>query len=176
MNLNQSSTDYSLSDPQDMTAGRKAQDFLRERLAKRDSAKGETPVSNPTHTYKPPTGSSTPYKEQTSQIESKNWDNALNYSARNEAKHNFSMNNFNATDRANAAGQQAENITHSRDMFKGLRQSTLDMSDYYQQRSRERTINIFGDIWNQDGPPEWVAPEDPEKIEADLDKYEVDFD
>jgi hypothetical protein len=177
METNLNYSNMPVSDPGDMTAGRKAQDFLRDRLAKRDSRKPEAPVADPTHNFQAP-GMPPAYQEQSPSRAGgdNNFNTALKYGAMNEAQFKHSQQNFNAQDRAQQAIDRAEDETNSMNMFKGLRQATIDMSDYYQQRSRERTLNIFGDVWNTAGGPEWKSPEDPKEIEVDFDKYDVDFD
>ena len=175
MNLNQSMAETGIGTPEDMTKGRKAQDFLRERLERRDNATPEQPVSDPTHNFQAP-AMPPAYTERSPGTQGDNFGNSLNYAALNEAQFKHSQQNFNSIDRARNASAAAQETVRADDMFKGLRQATIDMSDYYQQRSRERTLNLFGDVWNVSGGPEWAAPDDPKEIKADLGQYEVDFD
>ena len=73
---------------------------------------------------------------------------------------------FDSVQRARQAGAAANETVKANDMFKGLRQSTVDQGDYYQASSRMRQAGLFGDVWNVQSAPKWVSPDDPEEIKT----------
>ncbi len=83
---------------------------------------------------------------------------------------NNAGNNYDSVMRGRQASAAANETVRANDMFKGLRQSTVDQGDYYQASSRMRQAGLFGDVWNVQSAPKWVSPDDPEEIKTTYDK------
>ena len=83
---------------------------------------------------------------------------------------NSANDGYSAVMRGREAAAAANETVKANDMFKGLRQSVVDQSDYYRASSRMTQAGLFGDVWNVQSPPKWVSPNDPEEIKTTYDK------
>ena len=131
-----------------------AQDFMQGKLYKQMSEQG---------TFDRTQGSSLP-TPPAAQKSDGNMVDAQIYNKLNEQSYDRSNNQFDSVQRARQAGAAANEDVNATNMFKGLRQSVVDQSDYYGASSTQRTAGIFGDVWNVQSPPEWKSPEDPEEL------------
>jgi hypothetical protein len=134
----------------------KAQDFLQNKLYKQMSHQGNFDAT-------PTTSSSTP-RVPTSERNDDGMIDAQIYNRFNEQQFDKSQERFDPVQRARQASAAADETVNSMNSFKGLRQSVIDQSDYYDASATQRTAGIFGDIWNVQSPPNWKAPEDPEAL------------
>ena len=131
-----------------------AQDFMQGKLYKQMSEQGNFNRSQGSSLPKPPA----------SQKTDDNMIDAQVYNKLNEQSYDRSNDKFDSVQRGRQASAAANENVNATNMFKGLRQSVVDQSDFYGASATQRTAGIFGDIWNVQSPPEWKSPEDPEKI------------
>mgnify|MGYP003118649793 CR=1 FL=1 len=152
---------------------KRAQDFLKEKLQKRMAKGMDTGYTSD----RPMPGqgeSKKTYSAVSSEDFGRNFTNKMTnkgYLSPSQDKARDGA-NFNASQVADDAFTAANKHTKSMDMFKGLRQGVNDMSAYYRNSSRKRTLGLFGDVWNVKGSPEWVSPDAPEKIEANIPDFD----
>ena len=132
----------------------KAQDFLQTKLYDQMDQEGM---------FDRTAGSSLP-KPPASEKNDDDMVDAQVYNQLNEQNYAKSQKSFDPVQRARQAGAAANEDVNATNMFKGLRQSVVDQSDFYGASSTQRTAGIFGDIWNVQSPPEWKSPEDPEEL------------
>ncbi len=128
-----------------------AQDFLQNKLYKQMSEQGN---------FDPTPTSSTPKVPQSKRSDDGMIDSQI-YNAFNENNFDKSQQKFNSINRARQASAAADETVNSMDSFKGLRQSVVDQSDYYEAAATQRTAGLFGDVWNVQSPPNWRPPANP---------------
>jgi hypothetical protein len=90
------------------------------------------------------------------------------YNRFNEQNYNRSQERMDPVQRGRQASAAADETVNAKNSFEGLRQQVIDQSDFYEAQSTQRQASIFGDMWNVDNAPDWLAPEDPEEIDTEL--------
>ena len=131
-----------------------AQSFLQNKLYDQMKGQGNFERTESSPTSAPSTSTRNTNNMMDSQI----------YQQFNEQNYDTSKNKLDSIDRGRQASAAANETVNATNMFKGLRQSVVDQSDFYGASSTQRTAGIFGDIWNVQSPPEWKSPEDPEEL------------
>jgi hypothetical protein len=90
------------------------------------------------------------------------------YNRFNEQNYEKSQQRFDPVQRARQASAAADETVDAKGSFEGLRQQVIDQSDFYDAQSTQRQASIFGDMWNVDNAPDWLAPDDPEEIDTNF--------
>jgi len=130
----------------------RAQDFLQNEMYKQMSEQGSF---EPTQT-----SSSTPRVPQSERNDDGMIDAQI-YNRFNEQNYNSSQQKMDPVQRGRQAAAAADETVNAKGSFEGLRQQVIDQSDYYDAQSTQRQASIFGDIWNVDKAPDWIAPKNP---------------
>ena len=157
-------------------APKRAQDFLREKMEKREQRSASS-----TDARKLDTGYTSdrpvPGGDYTTVSSSSFMPEGLSYEGDGYAKASDDIfrdqtdKDFGNRTAQNAMDLAQKNVNADAG-FKGLRQNVSDMSDYYRQSSRRRTLGLFGDVWNVQGSPEWKSPDAPKEITANIPETE----
>ena len=138
----------------------RAQDFLQNKMYKQMENQGSfkpTPASAP----------STPRVPQSERNDDGMVDAQI-YNRFNEQNYNRSQERMDPVQRGRQASAAADETVNAKNSYEGLRQQVIDQSDFYEAQSTQRQASIFGDMWNVDNAPDWLAPSDPEEIDTNF--------